>query len=225
MLELNRLYNMDCLKAMRDMPDKCVDLAVVDPPYFAEANLHYHNGGSVSGTGVKRNDYKKSSAWNVPDSAYYTELLRVSKEQIIFGINYFDFCGVPPGRIIWNKQRAGLINSFSDGEIASCSLIKSVRIFRYMWDGMLQGNMKNKERKFHVTQKPVALYQWILANYAKPGDKILDTHVGSGSSLIACIEAGHDYIGFELDEHYHRLATERIENYTAQMSLFRMESV
>ena len=132
MLELNKLYHMDCMEGMAQFPDKYFDLAIVDPPYFAEANLHYHNGGGVvSGTGVRRRNYRKSSAWNVPDNAYYEELKRVSREQIIFGINYFVFNGVPPGRIVWDKQRAGLIKSFSDGEIASCSLIKSVRIFRY----------------------------------------------------------------------------------------------
>lgn len=179
---------MDCMDGMKQIPDKYFELAIVDPPYFPEANRHYHNG-----SGIKRNNYIKSSSWQVPNQEYYKELLRVSKNQIIWGINYFlDFDIVPPGRIIWDKQRAGLIDSFSDGEIASCSLIKGVRFFRYRWDGMLQGNMKNKEQKIHITQKPVALYHWLLNKYAKPGDKILDTHVGSAASLIACIDIGHE---------------------------------
>jgi len=209
------------MDAMKEMPDKYFELAVCDPPYFPETNLHYHNGGSVSGTGIKRHNYKKSSSWEVPDNGYYEELCRVSKEQIIWGINHYSFNNVPPGRIVWDKQRSGLIKSFSDGEIASCSMGKAVRIFRYRWEGMLQGNMKEKEQKFHVTQKPVALYEWILKKYAKTGDKILDTHVGSGSSLIACIEHGFDYMGFEIDEHYYKLAQERLDNYKRQTSLFR----
>jgi site-specific DNA-methyltransferase (adenine-specific) len=224
MLELNRLYNMDCMQGMAGFPDKFFDLAIVDPPYFAEANLHSHNGSGVSSTGVKRRDYHKTDKWDIPTTAYYEELLRVSKEQIIFGINYFAFSGVPPGRIVWDKQRAGLVDSFSDGEIASCSLIKSVRIFRYRWDGMLQGNMKDKERKFHVTQKPVALYSWILERYAKPGERILDTHAGSASSLIACHRHGARFIGFEIDEGYYRLADERLRTEMAQLRLEDMRT-
>ena len=207
---------------MREFPGKYFELAIVDPPYFAEANTHYHNGGSYSSTGVKRKNYKKSVSWEVPDNTYYKELCRISKHQIIWGINYFsDFDNVPCGRIVWDKQRAGLIKSFSDGEIASCSLIKGVRIFRYRWDGMLQGNMKNREHKFHVTQKPVALYYWILNNYASPRDKIIDTHVGSASSLIAAYDMGFDFIGFEIDPDYCAMANQRLDEFKAQVSLFR----
>ena len=209
MLELNRLHHMDCMEGMAQFPDKYFELAICDPPYFPEANLHYHNGRSVSTSGIKRRSYHKSCAWNVPTNEYYTELLRVSKEQIIWGINYFRFENVPSGRIIWDKQRAGLINSFSDAEIASCSLMKSVRIFRYIWDGMLQGDMKNKEK-----------YSWILERYAKPGDKILDTHAGSASSLIACYNAGYDFIGFEIDEGYYNAASARL---SAEMAQIKME--
>lgn len=221
--ELNKLYNEDCLPAMREMPDKYFELAIVDPPYFPEANLHYHNGAEISGTNVRRNTYHKSSSWNVPSDEYYQELCRVSVHQIIWGINYFDFIGVPPGRIVWDKQRAGLIGSFSDAELASCSLIKGIRMFRYMWDGMLQGNMKNKEKKIHITQKPVALYEWLLNNYAKYGDKILDTHVGSASSLVACHKLGFDYMGFEIDNRYFELASERLEMAKNQISLFDVD--
>jgi site-specific DNA-methyltransferase (adenine-specific) len=208
------------MDGMTAFPDKFFDLAVVDPPYFAEANLHYHNGAMLSTTKIKRRQYHRSQTWNVPDNAYYEELLRVSKEQIIFGINYFSFVGVPPGRIVWDKQRSGLITSFSDGEIASCSLIKGVRIFRYRWDGMLQGNMKNKEHKFHITQKPVPLYTWIYQNYAKPGDKILDTHAGSASSFVAAYNMGFDYVGFEIDPEYHKQAQARVDGVMAQVRLF-----
>jgi site-specific DNA-methyltransferase (adenine-specific) len=220
MLELNELYNMDCMDGMREFPDGYFDLAITDPPYFAEANLHYHNGSRFSTHGVARKDYHKSTCWQVPTADYYNELCRVSKNQIIWGINYFDFPNVPVGRIVWDKQRAGLIGSFSDGEIASCSIGKAVRIFRFTWDGMLQGDMKNKEKKFHITQKPLALYRWILRHYANDGDKILDTHAGSASCLVACHGAGYDYVGFEIDKEYHRLAQERLSAVKAQMDLF-----
>jgi len=222
-MELNKLYHLDCMAGMKEFPDKFFDLAITDPPYFPEANLHYFSGKTISSTGVKRKNYTKSSSWKVPGNDYYQELMRVSKNQIIWGINYFaEFQGVPSGRIVWDKQRSGLIGSFSDGEIASCSLINGVRFYRYRWDGMLQGNMKNREQKFHVTQKPVPLYHWVLNTYAKPGEKILDTHAGSASSLMACIDLGFDYVGFEIDENYHKLACERIENHLAQQCLFRV---
>jgi len=220
MLELNKLYNMDCMIGMKEFPDKYFDLAIVDPPYFFEANLHYFYGGNVSSTKIKRNNYRKSTSWDVPTQEYYEELCRVSKNQIIWGINYYNFIGVPCGRVVWDKQKAGLIGSFSDGEIASCSLIKGVRFFRYRWDGMLQGDMKNKETKIHITQKPVALYAWLLNNYAKEGNKILDTHVGSASSLIACHKLGFDFIGFEIDEGYYKMASERLEIEMSQKMLF-----
>lgn len=214
------LYNSDCMDIMRGMNDEAFDIAIVDPPYFAEANLHYHNGNGLSSSGVKRNNYHKSSSWDVPTNEYYEQLVRVSKEQIIWGINYFDFIGVPAGRIVWDKQRAGLIDSFSDGEIASCSIIKGVRFFRYMWDGMLQGNMKNKEKKIHVTQKPVALYKWLLAKFVKPGQTILDTHLGSGSSAIAAHDGGFEFTGIELDPQYYAAALKRLKNHQMQGNLF-----
>ena len=224
MLALNKLYNMDCMEGMANFPDKYFDLAVVDPPYFPEANLHYHNGSNYSSTGIKRRKYKKSCAWSVPDNSYYQALLRVSKAQIIWGINYFAFAGAPFGRIVWDKQRAGLIKSFSDGEIASCSLIKGVRIFKHRWDGMLQEDMKNKEHKIHVTQKPVALYKWIYQNYAEKGCKILDTHAGSASSFVAAYDMGFDYVGFEIDPDIYAAATERVQDAMKQLRLFDPET-
>jgi len=125
---------MDCMDGMKEFPDKYFELAVCDPPYFHEANLHYFYGAMMLKYGVKRNHYHKSNSWNVPGNDYYQELLRVSKEQIIFGINYFNFTGVPPGRIIWDKQRCGLINSFSDAEIASCSLISWALDYGKSWE-------------------------------------------------------------------------------------------
>lgn len=112
-------------------------------------------------------------------------------------------------------------NDFADCELAYMSEELGVaRVFRYLWNGMLQGDMKNKEQRFHPTQKPIALYKWILQNYAKPGDIILDTHVGSASSLIACEELGFDYVGFEIDKEYYQKARARIDEFNQQVRMF-----
>lgn len=145
----------------------------------------------------------------------YTGFLKI---RLYGGGNYFE---LPPSKsfICWDKARRGL--DFADCEYAWCSDDLGVaRVFTFMWNGMLQGDMKNKEKRFHPTQKPVALYKWILSNYAKEGDLILDTHVGSASSLIACEELGFDYVGYEIDETYYRLAKERLEDFNAQIRMF-----
>jgi site-specific DNA-methyltransferase (adenine-specific) len=211
-------YNMDCMEGMAQFPDKFFELAIVDPPYFKGVANEGFYGAKVSKSGVSRLR-SKSTHWdgNIPSENYYKELVRVSKEQIIWGINYYDF-KAPPGRIVWDKENDS--STFSNCEIASNSLITSVKVYRYMWNGMLQGDMKNKESRIHPTQKPVALYKWLLQNYAKPGDKILDTHVGSASSLIACHNMGFEYWGFELDEDYYKAANERLNAVKAQMKLW-----
>lgn len=217
------------MKALKEYPDNHFDLAIVDPPYFSGPEKRGFYGQKVSPIGVQR-FYEKSEEWKVPGPEYFKELERVSKHQIIFGCNYFQW-NFPPGRIVWDKCNEK--NSFSDCEIASCSLHDSVRLFRYMWSGMMQGksiseghiqqgNKRLNEKRIHPTQKPVALYKWLLQKYAKPGDLILDTHVGSASSLIACHELGFDYIGFEIDEHYFNLAQKRIREAKAQL---RMEGL
>ena len=154
-----------------------------------------------------------------PNAEYFSELKRVSRNQIIWGGNYFlDFLGSTECMIFWDKCRDGL--NFADGEIAWTSFKQPTRRYTFKWNGMLQGDMKNKEDRFHPTQKPVALYRWIFQHYAKPGDKILDTHLGSGSSRIAAYDAGIDFVGYEIDETYFRLQEERFARHTAQVSLF-----
>ena len=153
-------------------------------------------------------------------SDYFKELLRVSKNQIVWGGNYF--CNNLPesqGWIVWDKKHPEGVN-FADCELAWTSFNVATRIFRFMWNGMLQENMKNKEFRMHPTQKPVALYEWLLSRYAKGGDIILDTHVGSASSLIACHRTNHKFVGFELDENYYKLSKERLDNEMAQLRLF-----
>jgi site-specific DNA-methyltransferase (adenine-specific) len=155
----------------------------------------------------------------IPDAEYFSELRRVSKNQIIWGGNYFlDFLTSTECMIFWDKCRDGL--NFADGEIAWTSFKQPTRRYTFKWNGMLQGDMKNKEDRFHPTQKPVALYRWIFHHYAKQGDKILDTHLGSGSSRIAAYDAGLDFVGYEIDETYFRLQEERFARHTSQMSLF-----
>lgn len=154
--------------------------------------------------------------------------MRVSKKYIVWGCNYFDVV-FSHGRIVWDKCNGE--SSFSDCEIAATNCHESVRLFRYMWNGMMQGksiseghimqgNKKLNEVRIHPTQKPVALYTWIFSRYAKPGDKILDTHLGSGSSRIAAYDAGLDFVGCEKDQHYFKAQEERYQAHIAQISLF-----
>ena len=185
------------MDVMKRYPDNYFDLAIVDPPYFSGPEKRKFYGRKVSPIGVSRL-YGETSEWQIPNGDYFDELFRVSKNQIIWGVNYFNY-SFGPGRIVWDKVNGQ--SSFSDCEIAYCSLHDSTRLFRYMWNGMMQGksiseghiqqgNKALNEVRIHPTQKPINLYLWLLQNYAKAGDKILDTHVGSASSLIACQELG-----------------------------------
>lgn len=207
------------------MPDKYFDLAVVDPPYFSGPERRNFYGCQVSPIGVQRM-YKQSEVWQVPDERYFDELRRVSKQQIIWGVNYFNY-SFSPGRVVWDKCNGA--SSFSDCEIAYCSLHDSVRLYRYMWNGMcqgksitegyiMQGDKSKNEKRIHPTQKPVALYAWLYQQYAKPGDKILDTHLGSGSSRIAAWKLGLDFVGFEIDKYYFDLQEQRFAEEQRQLS-------
>jgi len=218
MLELNGFYNMDCMEGMKQFPDKYFELAIVDPPYGIGA---YSDGTMGGGVLAKQSTYKKTE-WDftTPETEYFLELKRVSKNQIVWGANHF-ISKIPYDSscwIVWDKENGN--NYFADCELAWTSFKTAVRKFTYRWQGMLQGNMKNKEIRIHPTQKPVALYEWLLQNYANKGDKILDTHVGSASSLIACHKLGFEYIGFELDEDYFKSATARLEAVKSQISIF-----
>ena len=224
---MNEVYNMDCMEYMRTLPDKAFDLAVADPPYFSGPERRGYYGRKVSPIGVRR-DYPVSPKWDIPDAAFFTELDRVAKRYIVWGCNYFDFV-FPHGRIVWDKCNGE--SSFSDCEIAATNCFESVRLFRYMWNGMCQGksieeghiqqgNKSLNEKRIHPTQKPVALYTWLLQRYAKPGWKILDTHLGSGSSRIAAYELGFDFVGCEIDPYYFKAQEDRFSEHTSQMSLF-----
>lgn len=225
MLPLNKLYHMDCMDGMRQFPNGYFDLAIVDPVYGGVTQGGYMSEktrGKRLGKGkIKQLEYH-CGLWNQgkTQNDYFAELFRVSKNQIIWGGNYFTD-SLPPSQcwIVWDKKRAEGIN-FAECELAFTSFDVHAKMFRYKWDGFLQENMKEKEARIHPTQKPVALYKWLLTNYAKEGDKILDTHVGSASSLIACHDLHFDFIGFELDETYYKAAKERMEQHFAQYTLF-----
>ena len=207
-------YNEDCMEGMKRYGDKHFDLAIVDPPYFAGAGDPSYYRSRTCQSKAK----PITETWNVPDENYFKELFRVSKKQIIWGCNYYAKYIPHTSRIVWDKVNDG--TPFSQAEIASWSEGVKVYMYRYMWNGMLQQDMKNKERRFHPTQKPVKLYKWLLHNYAKKGDLILDTHVGSASSLIACYDMGFDAVGFELDKDYYEASKKRLEEFIAQGRLF-----
>ncbi len=201
---------MDCMELMAQYPDKHFDLAIVDPPYgIGAGDVKFKNGSSKS-----EKPYFKINDWDKkrPSPEYFAELRRVSREQIIWGGNYFSDL-LPAFRcfVFWDKTIHG--NSYADGELAWTSFDKVSRYFR---ENIAQTNV---EGRIHPTQKSVRLYAWLLSNYAKPGDTILDTHMGSGSIAIACHYAGHHLTACELDEEYFDAACERITNATRQTTL------
>ena len=211
---MNIAYNADCIAAMREMPDKAFDLACVDPPYGigvdGQTERYDFKNPKHSRKGHTQKDWDKS----IPSKEYFDLLFRVSKNQIIWGANYFvkHLREGHKGWIVWDKGQHDL--TMSDCELAYSSFDMPTRVFVLNRVALLQ------EGTIHPTQKPVALYRWIYQHYAKPGDKILDTHLGSGSSRIAAYDAGLDFVGYEIDETYFRLQEERFARHTAQTSLF-----
>jgi len=241
-------YNMDCMEGMKQFPDKYFELAIVDPPYgdggggsadrrdsaegstdtagrFPRQNLRggvRHKRHLTNGIrkGQRPPDWwnmggevrKKIISWDTaPGQSYFDELFRVSQNQIVWGGNYFE---LPATRcfLIWRKTNVPQKFSMAMAEYAWTSFNGNAKVFDFSAVG--------QSGRFHPTQKPPELYKWILANYAKPGDKILDTHVGSASSLVACHELGYEYTGFEIDADYYKLANERLEAVKAQTSIF-----
>ena len=243
-------YNMDCIEGMKQFPDKYFDLAIVDPPYGGGSNeydattqryggifdkyfpkeeekgTHFHGRGRskkykdilidverTGGTWAAKYG-KNINHWDVaPSKEYFDELFRVSKNQIIWGGNYFD---LPPTRcfVVWKKLTISESFSMAMAEYAWTSFNDNAKIFECAPQG------KKGDERFHPTQKPIALYEWLLSRYAKEGDIILDTHVGSASSLVACHNTNHKFVGFELDERYYQLSKARLEREMAQMNLF-----
>lgn len=208
-----QITNEDNMELMARYPDKYFDLAICDPPYGLDlANMNMGLGKNKKASRVKNRKWSKKNWDNeVPTKYYFNELFRVSKNQIIWGGNYFDL-GICNKFIIWDKEvPEGL--SFSDCEYAWTSFSGANKIFRY-------SAYLNKSEKFHPTQKPPQLYKWLLDKYAQQGDKILDTHLGSGSIAIACHDYGFELTACELDLEYYEKTVERIKNHTNQLNLF-----
>ena len=214
------LHNIDCMAYMATLPDKAFDLAIVDPPYGINFGEFNRTNRTSTGKTVKANKYKNSEWDNsIPNDNYFIELQRVSKNQIVWGGNYFPYLwhNGCKGFIFWYKGNP--VPNFSDGELAWTSFNKVAKQFDFKYYGNLEGNT-SASNKIHPTQKPIKLYEWLLTNYAEQGQKILDTHLGSGSIAIACNNLGFDLVGCELDQDYYKAACDRINQATAQTRMF-----
>jgi site-specific DNA-methyltransferase (adenine-specific) len=219
---------MDNMEYMSQFPDGYFDLAIPDPPYFDGPNKRKFYGNEISNKSIKRVDYPVNPKWDIPNEDWLKEITRTSKNQIIFGINYMPFIHTP-GRIVWDKCNGE--SSFSDCEIASCSYHYSVRLFRFMWNGMMQGksiseghiqrgNKKLNQKRIHQCEKPIELYRWIFETYLPNGGKVLDTHLGSGASRIAADMQGDiDFYGCELFKPSYEDQEKRWKNYKSQLVL------
>ena len=205
------LYNQDCMDAMAGFKDKQFDLAIVDPPYGIDVTkMTLGNGKKKINRGLSNWDS------SIPTLKYWNELFRVSKNQIVWGANYMTTF-LPPsmGWVFWDKGTGA--NDFSDGELAYTSFNRALRKYKVSWVG---ANANNGTPRIHPTEKPIQLYEWLLMNYAKEGDKILDTHLGSGSIAIACHNLGYDLEGYELDKDYYEAAKKRIQDHKSQLRMF-----
>lgn len=227
------LLNIDCMDYMARLPDKAFDLAIVDPPYGRGEDggtnrchsVKQKNGAvlrCIDG-GYENKDWDRAP----PTKEYFDELRRVARHQIVWGANYMPV-NLQGGVIVWDKVNDG--SDQSGAEIAYCSMNQRIDVVRYMWRGMMQGdsvgsmrqqgNKTLNESRIHPTQKPIKLYEWLLQQYAQPGIRVLDTHLGSGSSAIAAHYFGVDFVGCELDTDYYNAAKKRFEQATAQLAMF-----
>jgi site-specific DNA-methyltransferase (adenine-specific) len=206
MKTISQVHLIDCMEFMATLPDNFFDLAVVDPPYGIGA------GKMTMGSG--KHKFSKGKNWDVspPKKIYWDELFRTSKNQIVWGGNYFtEYLPPSPHWVLWDKKNPNL--SFAEGELAWIRSGNNLRIFKH-YSVLVENN-----GKIHPTQKPVALYKWILKNYAKPGDKIFDSHMGSQSSRIAAYDMGFDYWGCEIDKDYFEAGNKRFENFIKQQKI------
>ena len=230
------LLHIDCMEYMRGLPDKAFDLAIVDPPYGIGEHGGKDRGNSVrqpNGTVLRvRHAGHANKGWDIepPSYEYFRELQRVSRNQILWGANHYSdrLPHASSAWVIWDKVNGS--NDFADCEMAWTSFGSAARLFPFMWNGMCQGSPEDgrkqqgnkalNEKRIHPTQKPVALYRWLLKNYAKPGQRILDTHLGSGSIAIACDMEGFNLVGCEIDADYIAGARKRLADHQAQPRLF-----
>lgn len=214
------VYNEDCVEGLKRFSDNHFDLAIVDPPYGLKiANSEYlgndKNDKRWNGRANGYRHIKKDWDNEVPNSEYWNELFRVSKNQIVWGWNYYvSYFNDCPSYIVWNKEASG---NYSDCEMAWCSIKGTNKIFKWLWNGFRK---QQPEARIHPTQKPVALYDWILEQYGRDANLILDTHVGSGSSRIACNKAGKQFVGFEIDKDYYEAQEKRFKDFVSQLRMF-----
>lgn len=217
---ISEVYNEDCMIGMARYPDKYFDLAVVDPIYGEQVTQggFAQNSSSV----LAKNKIYHNSIWQQKktDKEYFKELMRVSKNQIVWGGNYFseEISINSSCWIVWDKDNGD--TNYADCELAWTSFPTAVRKFKWKWQGMLQEDMKNKQDRIHPNEKPIPLYKWILKNYAKQGMRIIDTHLGSGGHRIACWDFGCDFYGWEIDRVYFDAQESRFQIYKSQLKLF-----
>lgn len=215
-LELNKIYCGDCLDLMKEMEDNSVDLVLTDPPYgIGECGAKNHTReGACDPT------YYMIKDWDFvkPSADYFEELQRISKNQIIFGGNYF--ANILPASscwLVWDKDNSG---DFADCELCWTSFKTAVRKYKWRWNGMLQEDMKRKEKREHPTQKPEKLIRKIIEDYSEEGQTIFDPFLGSGTTAVACINTGRNFIGIEKDADYFEIAQKRIKEAQGQTRLF-----
>jgi site-specific DNA-methyltransferase (adenine-specific) len=215
----SEVYLEDCVKALKRYADNHFDLAIVDPPYGIGESLKKRENTTSDKWKAPTKKIHNPKDWDksAPDKSYFDELIRVSKNQIVWGANHF-ISRLPYDSscwLVWDKKNGE--SDFADCELAWTSFDKAVRKFEWLWNGFQK---QRPEVRIHPTPKPVALYDWILHNYAKPNDLILDTHLGSGSSRIAAYKGGFNFVGFEIDQEYYEKQEKRFNQFKSQLTLF-----
>ena len=229
MLEVNKIYNADCLELMKQLPDKCIDLVLTDPPYGIKMAKNTNICSKTDSVGKNKKGFysdilHKNKDWDNsrPSEIYFNEMLRISKHVIIFGGNYFADM-LPPSRgwIFWDKKEHPTQGqNFADGELAYTSFDRNLKKYLYGWIGLDYVNNSKDDKKQHPTQKPLKLFQQILSDYSKEGELILDCFSGSGTTAIACHNLKRNFICIEKDYDYWKASVERLENVQAQCKLF-----
>lgn len=221
----NKIINADCMDILKQLPDKCIDLVLTDPPYGIgyDKKASKVSGQKYGNAATSKRVYKLTDWDNkTPEKEVFDEIIRVSKNQIIFGGNFIaNFLPNMRCWLVWNKKGDGrYTNDFADGELAWTSFDKPLKIYHYLYNGMIQEDMKYKEKRFHPTQKPVGLFERILNDYSKEGDLVLDCFSGSGTTAVACHNLKRRFICIEKDKEYYEKSCERLAREQAQLTLF-----
>lgn len=218
MLELNKIYCWDCLEVMKQIPDKSIDLVLTDPPYglWYDKQAHKNSWSKYWNSATSKWIYIDTNRDNLPDQIYFDEIFRISKNQIIFWWEHLCLM-LPKSRWRIVRDKNTWENNFSDCELAWTSFNNPVRKFEWTWNGMIQEDMNNKEKRMHPTQKPVPLFRWILENYSEKWMTILDPFLWSWTTAVACKEMWRNFIGIEKEEKYCKIAEERLKFTTTSL--------